>query len=516
MTTKPHARNASFLATTLLGFSSLVSALQPCDIYASGGTPCVAAHSTTRSLYEKFNQPLYQLRRNSDDTRLDVKPLSVGGVANGAAHDTFCSGTTCLITIIYDQSGQGNHLRKAPPGSAANGTEPGGYDNLASGGGAPVTLNGKKAYGVFVSPGTGYRNNDARGTAKDDQPEGMYAVLDGTHFNGRCCFDYGNVETDTVDSGGGRMETIYFGLGDGSPSSGSGSGPWIMADLENGLFTGYDPGNNPGNPTLDSRFVTAVVKGEPHHWSIRGGNAASGALSTFYDGQRPAPNNRFGVPNSWDPMRKQGAIVLGVGGDNSNKAQGTFYEGVLTSGYPSSKIEDAVQANIIAAKYAIAPLTSGPALSVGSSISIHATTSCCTKDYLTQTGNQVTLQVVNSGSSAALKKQASWIVRTGLGNAGCFSFESKNSPNSFIRHSDFQLHVDANDGSKLFSEDATFCPQLSLNGKGTSFRSWSIPTHWWRHYAGLGYLATNGGVHVYDSKTLFNDDISWVVSASFA
>ena len=24
----------------------------PCDIYAAGGTPCVAAHSTTRALYQ--------------------------------------------------------------------------------------------------------------------------------------------------------------------------------------------------------------------------------------------------------------------------------------------------------------------------------------------------------------------------------------------------------------------------------------------------------------------------------
>ena len=31
-------------------------------------------------------------------------------------------------------------------------------------------------------------------------------------------------------------------------------------------------------------------------------------------------------------MKKQGAIILGTGGDNSNGADGTFYEGVMTSG----------------------------------------------------------------------------------------------------------------------------------------------------------------------------------------
>ena len=33
----------------------------PCDIYSSGGTPCVAAHSTTRALYGAYSGSLYQL-----------------------------------------------------------------------------------------------------------------------------------------------------------------------------------------------------------------------------------------------------------------------------------------------------------------------------------------------------------------------------------------------------------------------------------------------------------------------
>ncbi|MFE9672478.1 arabinofuranosidase catalytic domain-containing protein, partial [Microbispora bryophytorum] len=49
--------------------------------------------------------------------------------------------------------------------------------------------------------------------------------------------------------------------------------------------------------------------------------------------------------------KKEGAILLGIGGDNSNGARGTFYEGVMTSGYPSNATEDQVQANIVAAGY---------------------------------------------------------------------------------------------------------------------------------------------------------------------
>ena len=50
-------------------------------------------------------------------------------------------------------------------------------------------------------------------------------------------------------------------------------------------------------------------------------------------------------------MKKQGAIILGIGGDNSNGAQGNFFEGVMTSGNAPDASDDAVQANIVAAGY---------------------------------------------------------------------------------------------------------------------------------------------------------------------
>src|SRR5213596_2182409 len=56
----------------------------PCDIYATGGTPCVAAHSTTRALFGAYNGSLYQVRRASDNTTRDIGLLSAGGFANAA------------------------------------------------------------------------------------------------------------------------------------------------------------------------------------------------------------------------------------------------------------------------------------------------------------------------------------------------------------------------------------------------------------------------------------------------
>jgi len=65
-------------------------------------------------------------------------------------------------------------------------------------------------------------------------------------------------------------------------------------------------------------------------------------LATKYDGARPA---------GYSPMKKQGAVILGVGGDNSHTGEGTFFEGCLTAGVPSDAVDDAVQANIVAAGY---------------------------------------------------------------------------------------------------------------------------------------------------------------------
>src|SRR5450631_169637 len=79
----------------------------PCDIYAAGGKPCVAAHSTTRALSATYNGPLYQVVRPSDGKTLDigiVRPsaLDAGGYVDAAAQDVFCANTMCFIKVIYD------------------------------------------------------------------------------------------------------------------------------------------------------------------------------------------------------------------------------------------------------------------------------------------------------------------------------------------------------------------------------------------------------------------------------
>jgi hypothetical protein len=50
-------------------------------------------------------------------------------------------------------------------------------------------------------------------------------------------------------------------------------------------------------------------------------------------------------------MKKQGAIIVGIGGDNSDRSVGTFYEGAMVAGFTSSVTDAKVQQNIVAAGY---------------------------------------------------------------------------------------------------------------------------------------------------------------------
>merc|ERR1719382_829204 len=173
--------------------------------------------------------------------------------------------------------------------------------------------------------------------------ETIYMVTRGDHFNGGCCFDYGNAETNNLDDGKGTMEALYFGSSKGW-GHGQGNGPWVMADLENGLWAG-DQKLAPA-PSLSYQYVTAMAKGRKGGFALKGGNAQTGALQTLHNGARPA---------GYETMKKQGAIILGIGGDASCGAVGTFYEGVMTGKYTTDAADNAVQANIVSIGYGKTP-----------------------------------------------------------------------------------------------------------------------------------------------------------------
>lgn len=174
------------------------------------------------------------------------------------------------------------------------------------------------------------------------------------------------------------MEALYFGSAKGGLNhGGTGPGPWIMADLEQGLWGSNITASL--EPTISHTFVTALFKGAsgsaPGHFALKGGDAQQGPLQVYWDGPRP---------HGYAPMKKQGALILGIGGDNSDSSEGTFCsflfssplshhrvddcahtihphaspsplpadEGAILSGYTSDATDAALQANIVAAGYA--------------------------------------------------------------------------------------------------------------------------------------------------------------------
>ena len=316
----------------------------PCEVLQGAGLPCVSAHSTVRVIVPGYAGPLYQVER-PDGATLDIG--TVGGYGDAAAQDAFCSGG-CVIKIIYDQSPMGNDLTEAPPGSAK--PTPGNPVNAAA---LPVVINGRSAYGILIRPGMGYRNVVPNGTAVGDEPQTMYMVSSQHDLINGCCFDYGNAEVTANNDGNGTMEAVYLGMGV-IWGTGVEGGPWVMADLENGLYPGWENGqdrNISTNTPLRHDFVTAVVVGDTAdanggrgRFALYGGDAQAGTLTTMYDGIRPEKPG-------YVPMRKQGSVILGIGGDNSNGGAGRFYEGVMANGVATQETLDALQAAIVAAKY---------------------------------------------------------------------------------------------------------------------------------------------------------------------
>ena len=311
------------------GSASAQTGARPCDVIGTA-TPCVNAISTTRALYAAYRGPLYEVTRKSDGAAKDIGLLK-DGYANAAAQDKFCAGTVCTITKIYDQTPKHNDLTLAPPGGAAKGPGPGGYDVAAVADALPAMVGGHKVYGIAILPGMGYRNDSPKGTAVNGQAEGVYMVTSALNLNSKCCFDYGNAEVNNLDNDKGHMDAINI-MCNGDPCK-----PDAGLDMENGIYGHL-------NVPMSNVFATDIgVCDGQKKYAIYQGNAQGGELTS---------TGMMDLPKGYTPMLQEGAIILGIGGDNSNSAKGYFFEGVMTMGVPAQGVLEALQKNIVAAKYA--------------------------------------------------------------------------------------------------------------------------------------------------------------------
>jgi Alpha-L-arabinofuranosidase B (ABFB) domain/Astacin (Peptidase family M12A) len=156
-------------------------------------------------------------------------------------------------------------------------------------------------------------------------------------------------------------------------------------------------------------------------------------------------------------------------------------------------------------------------LTIDQWVSFRVKTAGYTNRYMgLQNGLGVT-KIVNGNSAAGLKSDASFKVVRAIDGSACYSFQSASFPGRYLRHQNWRLRVDTNDGSPLFGQDATFCAKPGLGGKGgVSLTSRNYPNAYIRHYNSQVWLATKGGPRAFDSARVYEDDTSWDVASPWA
>jgi YVTN family beta-propeller protein len=91
------------------------------------------------------------------------------------------------------------------------------------------------------------------------------------------------------------------------------------------------------------------------------------------------------------------------------------------------------------------------------------------------------LKPLGADATRADLLSAQYVVRDGLADASCVSFESVAQPGRWLRHAGYRLQLGTFDGGALFRNDATFCPEAGLSGQGVTFRSANFPANAMRH-----------------------------------
>ena len=247
--------------------------------------------------------------------------MAPGGFANSVVQDSFCANTTCVISIIYDQSPQGNHLTKAPHGADTNPN----LSNEASATALKLTIGGHTVYGD-PSPAQASATGGSIPLALPPEtsfPETEYMVTSGNYYNAGCCFDYGNAETKTITmTATARWKPVYFPatapVGDVAPA------PWSLdqrADLENGLFAGQS-------------ICSREQQQRPPDIRLRHGAAKRplrGALRSRVVTRKPAPDDllrRRALPRErLQPYAQAGGHHSGVGRGRDQRRSGELLRG---------------------------------------------------------------------------------------------------------------------------------------------------------------------------------------------
>ncbi|MFI0504506.1 AbfB domain-containing protein [Streptomyces albogriseolus] len=222
-------------------------------------------------------------------------------------------------------------------------------------------------------------------------------------------------------------------------------------------------------------------------------------------------NNRFvglldGIREVRLPRGLSAAVYTEIT-DVENEANGLLTYDRQVVKVDEARVRAANRALIDASRSPAAPVT----LPTGQFRSLRVITPGYTDRYLRHKDGAVFTEVVNGGSEALLKADATWRIVPGLTDTSCYSFESRNYPGEYLRHRDSRVYKEGGSGD-LFRADATFCPMRGANG-GVRLSAYNFPGQYLRHYGAELWLAVPGGTRAYDSPALFAEDTTWAVEA---
>ncbi|WP_053220814.1 AbfB domain-containing protein [Methylobacterium indicum] len=146
----------------------------------------------------------------------------------------------------------------------------------------------------------------------------------------------------------------------------------------------------------------------------------------------------------------------------------------------------------------------GTSVASGAAVSLQA--SNYTTSYLTNVGGTARLM---TPATASDRQQATFRQVPGLAGQGV-SFQSSTAAGQYLRHQNFQIYQQANDGGDIFKRGATFTPRAGLagtcgctTGTCTSYESIDWPGYYLRHQNFNFYIAQP------DGGDLFKQDASF-------
>jgi hypothetical protein len=311
----------------------------PCDVAASAGTPCVVAYSLERPLFSAYGGYLFEVQRASDHATRNIG--IAGGHADTDTLSSFCAGTTCSFIRVYDQTSYHMDALSTDAAASAMPERPPLVETMHLGNGLVVPYFGAG----YMQAGTraGQANNGAMPTGS--KPVTEYLLTNGNIVsNGTCCYDFGEAEAGIRDDGKGTMFAVWPTL----------SGYRSAVDLEDGIARANEPAaatniltsvaKTDGTATLTMKYA-ATGNGLAYDTAQRSLGCGSGfAISAV-------PLSCFG----YGPMRLEGGLTIGVGGDGSGwgllspsggATAGAFIEGIVLAGRATDATDNAYQASV--------------------------------------------------------------------------------------------------------------------------------------------------------------------------